>query len=236
MASADSCAKEKESADAAAAFFHLKHRLRAGPGSYLKSKLLYQHSLRNASAKESRILVHGAAIVRVADDAIIENHGAFLLGMSPHTLLEPRGERSLLDMKSGSRLIIQGRFDSGPGTKICLSPGGSLTLGNDSRVAGATEICVAESVRIGARTTIAWDVLIIDSDIHAIGPDFGPVSGPIDIGEHVWIGNGVKILKGVHIGDGSVIAAGSIVTRDIPPNALAAGVPARVVRTGVEWK
>ena len=46
----------------------------------------------------------------------------------------------------------------------------------------------------------------------------------------------VTILKGVTIGEGAVIAAGSVVTRDIPPHALGAGVPCRVIKTGIEWK
>ena len=52
----------------------------------------------------------------------------------------------------------------------------------------------------------------------------------IRIGSHVWIGGGVQILSGVTIGDHAVIAAGSVVTRDIPPNVLAGGVPCRILR------
>jgi acetyltransferase-like isoleucine patch superfamily enzyme len=54
--------------------------------------------------------------------------------------------------------------------------------------------------------------------------------GPIEIGNDVWIGNGVTILSGLKIGDGAVIAAGSVVVGDIPPYAIAAGVPAKVVK------
>ena len=62
------------------------------------------------------------------------------------------------------------------------------------------------------------------------------VSLPIKIGDHVWIGVNSVILKGVNIGDGSVIGAGSVVTRDIPARCLAAGIPARVIRSNIEWK
>jgi len=58
----------------------------------------------------------------------------------------------------------------------------------------------------------------------------------IVIGNQVWIGSGARILKGVIIGDNAIIAAGSIVTRDIPANCMAAGIPARVVRTNVSWE
>ena len=53
---------------------------------------------------------------------------------------------------------------------------------------------------------------------------------PIEVGNNVWIGARVTLLPGVHIGEGSVIAAGAVVTKDIPAHVLAAGVPARVVR------
>ena len=59
---------------------------------------------------------------------------------------------------------------------------------------------------------------------------------PIVIGDHVWIGTNAIVLKGVTIGDGAVIAAGAVVTRDVPAHSLAAGVPARVIRSDVHWE
>lgn len=59
---------------------------------------------------------------------------------------------------------------------------------------------------------------------------------PVCIGNHVWIGQRAMILKGVSIGDGAIIAAGAVVTRDVPAGCLAAGVPAKVIRKNVEWK
>lgn len=62
------------------------------------------------------------------------------------------------------------------------------------------------------------------------------VDGRIIIGDYVWIGMGAMILHGVTIGDGAVIVAGAVVSTSIPPHCLAAGVPARVVRTNVNWR
>jgi acetyltransferase-like isoleucine patch superfamily enzyme len=56
------------------------------------------------------------------------------------------------------------------------------------------------------------------------------------IGNNVWIGNRAIIMKGVTIDDGAIIAAGSIVTKDVPARCLVAGVPAKVVRENVQWK
>ena len=58
---------------------------------------------------------------------------------------------------------------------------------------------------------------------------------PIIIGNHVWIGMNVTILKGVRIGDGAIVAAGAVVTKDVPENTLVGGVPARVLKTDISW-
>jgi acetyltransferase-like isoleucine patch superfamily enzyme len=58
---------------------------------------------------------------------------------------------------------------------------------------------------------------------------------PIIIGNHVWVGMNATILKGVTIGDGAIIAAGSIVTKDVKANTLVGGVPARILKENVEW-
>ncbi len=82
---------------------------------------------------------------------------------------------------------------------------------------------------------IAPGCVICDTDSHHIdNPDLrwiekGP-SEPIVIGPDVWIGMRTLVLKGVSIGQGTVVGAGSVVTRSLPPNVLAAGVPAKVIR------
>lgn len=97
------------------------------------------------------------------------------------------------------------------------------------------QIICAENISIGEDCNIGRDVIIRDYDGHLIDPE-QPISAPVRIGDHVWIGQRAIILKGVTIGDGAVIAAGSIVTGDVPAGALAAGVPAKVIRTNVNWK
>jgi acetyltransferase-like isoleucine patch superfamily enzyme len=82
---------------------------------------------------------------------------------------------------------------------------------------------------------ISEGVSIRDSDNHRIVSSVGKSTAPIEIGNNVWIGMNVSILKGVKIGDGSVIAAGAVVTSDVPSNSLAGGVPAKVIKSDIEW-
>lgn len=95
-------------------------------------------------------------------------------------------------------------------------------------------LCATQSVRIGERCLIADGVAIYDSDFHELNPatrhsSAGP-SAAVVVGTNVWLGSRSIVLKGVTIGDNAVIGAMSLVTKDIPPNTVAAGVPARVIR------
>ena len=93
-----------------------------------------------------------------------------------------------------------------------------------------------EKITIGNGVVISENVTVRDSDDHEIVGSTKPMTMPIAIGNHVWIGMNVTVLKGVKIGDGSIIAAGAVVTKDVPENCLIAGVPARIVKTGVQWR
>ena len=89
-------------------------------------------------------------------------------------------------------------------------------------------------IRIGRRALVGSFVEIFDSDFHALDPQWRlggePKMGAVDLGENVFIGDGARILKGVTIGEDSVIGAGSVVTSSIPAGVIAAGNPARILR------
>ena len=103
-------------------------------------------------------------------------------------------------------------------------------------------IDVFSSVTIGHNVVISERVVIRDSDNHivvdegaAIDKDAKPVALPVVIGDHVWVGMNAVILKGVTVGEGSIIAAGSVVNKDVPAHCMVGGVPAKVIKTGVSW-
>ena len=105
-----------------------------------------------------------------------------------------------------------------------------VTIGERTAIGDRTEIHCGHKVTIGSQVAISWDVIFLESDYHSIGGGEG-VPRPIIIEDGVWIGTRCIILKGVTIGKNSVIGAGSVVTKSIPANSIAAGNPARVIRT-----
>jgi acetyltransferase-like isoleucine patch superfamily enzyme len=114
--------------------------------------------------------------------------------------------------------------------------GGAIRLGSRSRIQPGCHLISFEApIEIGRDVGLAQNCAIYSYD-HGMHPDM-PISqqplqskGPVVIDDHTWLGVGVIVLSGVHIGTGAVIASGSVVTRDVPPGAIAGGVPARVLK------
>lgn len=122
------------------------------------------------------------------------------------------------------------------GSILHIADGGSLRVGPDSHLQADTVITALGKVEIGARVQIAPRCAFYPYD-HGFLDASRPImdqplvkKGGIHVEDDVWIGTGVILLDGVRIGRGAVIAAGAVVTRDIPANAVAAGNPARVIK------
>ena len=126
------------------------------------------------------------------------------------------------------------RVGSGEIMLQARTPESEILVGNDTIINNNSVLCAVRSIRVGNHCRIADMVGIIDSDFHEINPatrdnSVGIVK-PVLIGDNVWIGSRAMVLKGASIGDNSVIAAMSVVTGAIPPNCVAAGVPAKIIR------
>jgi acetyltransferase-like isoleucine patch superfamily enzyme len=129
----------------------------------------------------------------------------------------------------------QVRFNANWYKPICISllqPEAILTIENNVWINFGTEISLVKDVFIGAYSMISIDCLIYDTDWHSLdGLDQDVPVAPTRIGRGVWLGARVIVTKGVTIGDNTVVAANSVVTKDLPNNVLAAGSPARVIRS-----
>ncbi|WP_419874795.1 DapH/DapD/GlmU-related protein [Candidatus Pristimantibacillus sp. PTI5] len=115
-------------------------------------------------------------------------------------------------------------------SSVTVEKQAELLIGDNVFLNYGLDIGCTKSIRIGSNTIIGPMVNIIDTNFHPVDMEDQSRSKDIVISDNVWIGRGAVILPGVTIGPNSVIAAGSIVTRDIPANVLAGGTPAKVIR------
>ncbi len=119
-----------------------------------------------------------------------------------------------------------------------VSRDAEFVIGNHVHIGFANGFNIARSVHIGDHSILASWVEVFDNPTHPLDPDRRlrgdsitlEEARPVVIGSNVWVGTAAMIMRGVTIGDGAVVGAGSIVTRDIPARTLAAGNPARVLR------
>ena len=145
------------------------------------------------------------------------------------------GRSTIVRIDDYSELIVKGNFDVYYGGDIICFPNSRLTIGSGFCNSNVTIRCT-KRIQIGKDVAISHNVTIMDSDAHNIKEWNHKKTKPVIIGNHVWIGSRAMILKGVKIGDGAVVAAGAVVTKDVPSNSLVAGVPAKVIKTNIIWE
>jgi maltose O-acetyltransferase len=115
--------------------------------------------------------------------------------------------------------------------ELYAGPAGRLEIGDDTFINNGSSLSATTSIRVGSRVNIGPHCTIIDNDFHGTADRDGPPKmAPIVLEDDVWLGTRVVVLKGVTIGKGSVVASGAVVTKDVPPGVIVAGVPAKVIR------
>lgn len=157
-----------------------------------------------------------------------------------------RGMRipTCLRMEANTTLTIHDgpltRYDQGPynlryGAYIEVVNGGKLTIGQGAANVNLTIMC-AKEVTIGNGVRIGRNVSIRDwNGPHVIVNSSYKNHAPVHIEDHVWLCTGCSIMPGVTVGKGSVVATNAVVTKDVPPNCLVAGAPARIIKENIEW-
>jgi len=182
-------------------------------------KLLYPKLLgacgRNVVFGQNVVLRHPHKI-HIADNVVVDDN----------CLLDAKGE-SNRGIRIGSGVFI-GR------NTILSCKNGDIELGDGANIGFNCELFSASSVRVGAGTLLAAYTYVIGGDHDFSDPsksilEQGRKSDGVQIGAGAWIGAGAKVLDGVSIGDKAIIGAGAVVTRDVPAQAVAVGIPAKVV-------
>jgi acetyltransferase-like isoleucine patch superfamily enzyme len=183
-------------------------------------KVLYPMLLgacgRNVVFGQNVVLRHPAKI-RIGDNVVIDDN----------CLLDAKGTTNI-GITIGSGVFV-GR------NTILSCKNGSIVLDDGVNIGFNCEVFSASDVRIGRDTLLAAYCYLIGGD-HDVSDGSRPVneqvrrSAGISVGAGAWLGAGAKVLDGVSVGDGAIVGAGAVVRHDVPDGAVAAGVPARVVR------
>ncbi|MEA5581398.1 acyltransferase [Nodularia harveyana UHCC-0300] len=199
----------------------------------LNFNFLAQLRLNSAAKKTGMFVCRGKIQISICSDTIIQPFdevcyvGIPLLGTST-----PVNDTTVIVGGSHAILTLNG-CTIGRGVTLTVGDSASLSIGSNSYINDGSRIAAQNSIMIGKNCAISFGVTIIDDDGHGFG--LPPYSAPIVIEDNVWIGCNVTILKGVTIGKGSVVGAGAVVTKSCPPHSLIGGVPAKVIREGVNW-
>jgi galactoside O-acetyltransferase len=155
--------------------------------------------------------------------------------------------RDGLALEIGDRCVLSNQF-------VFESTSGKIKVGNAVFINSGTKVVSRSSIEIGNGVMIAWGCMIYDHNSHSISyldriadhdqvlsnfhkdninknKDWSKVeTAPIKICDHVWLGFDVVILKGVTVGEGAIVGARAVVTKDVSPWTIVAGNPARVVK------
>ncbi len=146
---------------------------------------------------------------------------------------------SVREIQGGERIFLGERNAFGRWTRLGAWGEGTIKVGNDCHFGDLNFLSASHEVSIGNNLLTGSNVLIVDNDHgNATWRDMQipPIQrelvckGPVRIGDNVWLGNNVCVLSGVSIGDGAIVGANSVVTRDVPAYAVVGGVPARLIR------
>lgn len=229
--------------------------LSSSPGiiAYLNSVLLftlskYKRNIYNMfflrrhikCTNHGKIGIHHKSDIFLKNSKIFINGGNFSVGTT-YGYFDGAGVNSVTDtcrihLVDGT-LNISGDVSLYPGVTIFCN-GANVSIGSGTKINSFTQIVALQEVIIGKDCMIAQNVLIRDNDGHKIEGDgkFENKILPVRIGNNVWIGQKSIILKGVIIGNGAIIAAGSVVTKDVPEGCIAGGVPAKILKTDIRWK
>lgn len=176
---------------------------------------------------ESRANILTTRITSVGENEIVLEEGVRLRDLT----IEIRGSGNRLRIAQGAQ--VSGRIE-------LFGDGNRLEIGERTRINGAFMAAHnGTAIRIGADCLFSMGIDLRTTDSHPIFDETGQRINPdedIVIADRVWLGLGVSVIKGARIESDTVIGTRALVAGEIPAHCIAAGIPARVVKTGVTWK
>lgn len=199
----------------------------------IKNKLIYKIDLYKTLLYKN-IVFYKPVSCYISKTAKLQIKSRLIFNTQANTFVKNKTCGYLI-LRDNSQLIIKNDFIVYSGCTIGVTENAKLVIGSGYINYGSKIHCFNE-IRIGENVSISEGVIIRDSDNHQIIGGNHVMSKPIIIEDNVWIGLNAIILKGVTIGEGAIIAAGAVVTKDVPAYSIVAGVPARIIRKNVKWK
>ena len=187
--------------------------------------------------RSSTLHIYNYSLITISKTAKLTLDENSHLGVNQLCIKRDKVRPATLYMGNNSIMKVHGNFTICEGGEIVILEGSRFEVGNNTYMNDSLIQCES-SIKIGDNCAIAGGVIIQDTDFHPIF-DNGiekPHTKPIIIGNHVWICSNSIILKGVSIGEGAIIAAGAVVTKDVPAGCLVGGNPAKVIKMNVDWR
>jgi len=196
-------------------------------------KLPFYHAI-----KFPFLVSRGFRIENLKGDIIFENTkiepGMVKLGFVGTSFLDRKKNLGVIELNG--KWIISGKADIGVGTALCIN--GLLTTSHDFKCTGGSKIICYKEIFFGKEVLISWETTIIDTDFHNIFFENELINEneQISIMDNVWIGFGVKVLKGSFIPTGSVIGSNSIISKKLQHKNSIYIEDGKVIRKNINWK
>lgn len=194
----------------------------------IKYKLFKRCNIGRGNRYDIRSRFIGSLLVCGNNNTVIIAESAKISNLN----VSIQGDNNTLIIDADARIM-------GP-CNISLEGNGIIHIGKNSGVRGVNFLAKSGKIIIGELVMFSYGINIRNNDSHRIFYLVNQgeiINTPKDIviGNHVWIGMNVTILKGVTIGDNSILALGAVVTKSCPPHCIMAGNPAKIVKTDICW-
>ena len=201
-------------------------------------RALYLNLKFNKNVDLSRlILINKDVELSLANSSkiVLEKGARLNFGFFTHIFSKRRNSKLILE--EDASFVLTGKAMIQSGAMIFLGRGKTLKIGR-STFTSNIKILAHDDITIGDNCIFGWECQIFSGDGHPIYQEESIINKdvPVVIEDNVWVGSRALILKGVRVGKGSIVAAGAVVTKDVPPNCIVAGNPAKVVKENISWK
>lgn len=201
-------------------------------------RALYLNLKFNKNVDLSRlILINKDVELSLANSSkiVLEKGARLNFGFFTHIFSKRRNSKLILE--EDASFVLTGKAMIQSGAMIFLGRGKTLKIGR-STFTSNIKILAHDDITIGDNCIFGWECQIFSGDGHPIYQEESIINKdvPVVIEDNVWVGSRALILKGVRVGKGSIVAAGAVVTKDVPQNCIVAGNPAKVVKENISWK